>query len=151
MSFLAYLSSSISYPALSGPQALLLVVPLARLLERKGVKTKDKSAITFNGEPIQVVLARLNAKRNLPAGGKRAAKEGVRAKAKALMSKRAAESHQEQKAYEKAFWRYKRWSWRKVEMELRCRHLSFAAIATLAAEVGVTIVLAGDTLMKAAA
>lgn len=148
-SFVSWLLSTISPAAMSAP-ALLVSVPLLRLIEGR-VDTRDKSAITFNGEPIQVVLARLNAKRNLPAQGKRAAKEGVRAKAKAQARTHASEACKEQKTYEKAFWRCKQWNWRRVEKELRMRHLSFAAIATLAAEVGVSIALAGDTLMQAAA
>jgi hypothetical protein len=142
----AYLLSSISLRAMLGPKA-----GLPRLVDSNGVASRAKCPITFDGVPLQVVLARLNAKRGLPNAGRRALKEGPRAKAKALSRQRAAESHQEQKAYEKAFWRMKQWSWRRVEKELHCRHLSWAAISVLAAEVGVKIALAGDTFMQAAA
>lgn len=148
--FLTWLLSSISTPAMSA-HGLLFTVPLIRLLEKQEIRIKDKAPITFNGEPIQIVLARLNAKRNLPGGGRRAAKEGIRAKAKAEARTQATEACKEQKTYEKAFWRAKQWNWRRVEKELRSRHLSFANIALLATEVGVSIAIAGDALMQAAA
>ena len=151
-SLFSWLTSSISLPAMvSGPQALLFAVPLVRLLETRGTRTRDKSPITFNGVPLQVVLARLNAKRNLPAAGRRALKEGRRAKAKAMARQTASESHKEQQAYEAGFMRHKRWNWRQVERELCKRNWSFAQVALLAAEVGVSIAVAGEALTKVAA
>ena len=160
--FLSYLLSSISLPAMAGPQALLFSVPLLRLLESNGVDSRDRAPITFEGVPIQVVLARLNAKRGLPMGrkaklkplGKKGCKEpredGDRAEVKAVLREHGREAHATQRAYEAGFLRHKRWNWRQVERELAKRQMSFAGLALLAAEVGVSIAVAGDLLAQAA-
>ena len=161
-SLLSYLLSSISLPAMAGPQALLASVPLLRLVESNGVGIRDKAPITFEGVPIQVVLARLNAKRGLPMGRKAKLKplakkgckepreDGDRAEVKAVLREHGREAHATQRAYEAGFLRHKRWNWRQVERELSKRHLGWAGLAILAAEVGVMIALGHEIVARAA-
>lgn len=153
-SFLSWLLSSASSPALAAAHGLLFTVPLVRLLESKDIPTKDRAPINFDGVPIQVVLARLNARRNLPMGRKAKLKpladkgskdprsDDDRAEVKAVLREHGREALVEQKAYERAFWRSKQWNWRRVEKELRCRQLSWGSLAILAAEVGIVLEIA---------